>query len=159
MILGLLIYIGLSIALYFICRAYYLHTDKKIFIISNKYLFYILQFTWGIVMNIIGGLVAIALYATGARPQKFGRIWYFALPIDFGLSLGCVILCPRIITRSLKEHEYGHSIQNALLGPFMVTTVCIPSAVRYWWRKFNKNKNLTAYDAIWFEGQASLSGK
>ena len=47
----------------------------------------------------------------------------------------------------------------------MPFVICIPSAIRYWYREFiwhcNKEKfnKLPEYDAIWFEGQATKWGK
>ena len=41
--------------------------------------------------------------------------------------------------------------------PFIV---CIPSAIRYWYRniKVSFGKDLQPYDSIWFEGQATTLG-
>lgn len=47
----------------------------------------------------------------------------------------------------------------------MPFVICIPSAIRYWYREFilhfNREKfnKLPEYDAIWFEGQATKWGK
>ena len=58
---------------------------------------------------------------------------------------------------STNNHEYGHTFQNAILGPFFIFIVAIPSAIRYWYREFSK-KTQPDYDAIWFEGSATEIG-
>ena len=44
----------------------------------------------------------------------------------------------------------------------MPFVVCIPSAVRYWYREFKYHRKKltppTKYDDIWFEGQATKWG-
>ena len=59
---------------------------------------------------------------------------------------------------STNNHELGHTFQNAILGPFFIFIVAIPSAIRYWYRRFSK-KTKPEYDAIWFEGSATSIGE
>lgn len=70
-------------------------------------------------------------------------------------SIGAVVALVLICT--------GHAIQNIILGVFMPFVVCIPSAVRYWWREWVKHRGRSAtlppYDSIWFEGWASRLGE
>lgn len=125
--------------------------------IRNKYLFYILQFSWGILANIIGAIVTLCLLKK-VKPQKYGCCIYMQLPVNWGLSIGMFIFGhPNVL-----EHEHGHAFQNAVYGPLFITTVAIPSVVRFWFRelvyKFGDPKKLPDYDAIWFEGQATKSG-
>lgn len=75
-----------------------------------------------------------------------------------GFNLGAYSLIDEITKEKLYKHEVGHSIQNCFFGPFMLFIVTIPSIVRYWYRKFNKNKPLPPYDAIWFESMATKLG-
>ena len=63
---------------------------------------------------------------------------------------------------SVVPHEYGHSIQNLWWGWLMPFVICIPSAVRYWYREIRYaigKPPKTKYDDIWFEGQATKLGK
>lgn len=125
-------------------------------------LFYILNFTWGIIMNIIGGIGALVIMAMGHKPIrhagnivfKFGHHWG-------GVSLGIfTFMCVESGERTLN-HEFGHSIQNAIFGPLFPFIVAIPSFIRC--QKFNSNikkgiPNEEDYDAIWFEGSATKWG-
>lgn len=62
-------------------------------------------------------------------------------------------------------HEWGHGIQNIILGPLMPFLVAIPSCIRYWYRELlvrsgeKKYADLPDYDSIWFEGWATKLGK
>lgn len=121
----------------------------------NKTIYYILSFTWGIMIAAAGALVALGLVICGYHPVKNIYGWAFFLPGNFGgLSLGPFCF---VSTSALLEHEFGHSIQNCWFGPFMLFIVMIPSAIRYWYREFNHITN-PSYDAIWFEGQATKLG-
>ena len=61
---------------------------------------------------------------------------------------------------SINNHEYGHTFQNAILGPFFIFIVAIPSAIRYWYQTIREkqNKENKDYDLIWFEGGATDIG-
>lgn len=123
--------------------------------------FYLLSFTWGIVFTIIGMFVAAALILLGKKPKRYGLVWNFELPVNFGLNLGIFIITPINGTKSVRDHEMGHGLQNACLGPLVFVLVCIPSVIRYWYRIMSEKSGamlVTKYDDIWFEGQASDSG-
>ena len=129
----------------------------------KRWQFYLLSFTWGFPMTLIGCLVALALVCAGYKPKRFGWCWYFEIGESWGgLELGVFFLKCRSSGFNTKCHEHGHAFQNTLFGVFMPFVVCIPSAIRYWYRKvvrkLNPSKELPPYDAIWFEGQASRVG-
>lgn len=128
----------------------------------NKPLYYILSFTWGLPLNLIGGIVSIILLMLGYRPKKFGWCYYFEIGHGWGgCELGLVFLCAKNSTERIKAHEFGHSIQNCFFGFLMPFIICIPSAIRYWyreWKKAHGKSNLPLYDSIWFEGQATRLG-
>ena len=130
---------------------------------KNKILFYILSFTWGLPMTLIGGLVALVLLCTGHKPKKWGGCWYFTIGKNWGgVELGLVFLTDNNENEHTKNHEFGHAIQNCFYGPLMPFIVCIPSAIRYWYRELRyRRKGLqptTKYDDIWFEGEATELG-
>ena len=131
----------------------------------TKLLFYVLNLTWGIPMNIIGALVALGLYIGGKRPTRHGGCWCYIVGRGWGgVSLGLVMIVDEESTDydDTKNHEHGHAIQNAVFGVFMPFVVSIPSAVRYWYRlymeKRGKADSLPPYDSIWFEAQATEWG-
>ena len=131
---------------------------------KHAWVFYLLSFTWGLPMTLIGGLVALVLLIGGNKPTRFGWVWHFDFEIDWGVSLGLVMLCPKGYSSalwSLRCHEHGHALQNIYLGPLFPLLVGIPSVIRFWVRELNTLRNhppKTDYDDIWFEGSATASG-
>ena len=135
----------------------------------NKFLYYALNYTWGLPLTIVGWLVAFALRITGHKPMmKYGPCLVFSVGGSQwgGFSIGTTIV---VDTTTDKEdlptlnHEFGHSIQNAMFGPFMLFIVSIPSMVRYWWATIKSKKDIVFrrnfdYYSIWFEMTASVWG-
>ena len=155
-------YAAACIPPFFIMRHLY-HNKKKQSLKAphRRWVYYLLSFTWGLPMNIIGGIVALVLLCCGRRPQRHGWNFWFPMPINFGLELGIFFLAPTNASEHIKNHELGHSIQNIYFGPLTSGMVSIPSAVRFWWREIKSkmgNKITTKYDDAWFEGQATKSG-
>lgn len=132
-------------------------------------LYWILSLTWGILMTFIGLLVTgfVIIFLHG-KPHRNG--WSYIVEIGHnwgGLELGAVALCARYSTNfprsfdNVRKHEFGHSIQNIIWGPFFPFVIGIPSAIRYWYREYlyKHHKPITTdYDSIWFEGQATRWG-
>lgn len=130
---------------------------------TKKFLFYLLSFTWGLPMTLVGCLVALVMCAIGKKPIKHGTCWYFKIGKNWGgLELGVFFLTDNTPAKSTLNHEHGHALQNCVLGPLMPFLVAIPSATRYWYRElryWRRGKTPpTAYDDIWFEGQATRIG-
>jgi len=136
--------------------------QKKI----NKFLYYGVLCTWGIVNTLIGLLVALFMLITGHKPKRFGPMIYFVVNKEWGWGVNFSFIM--VITKDCENdfhvlsHEYGHSLQNMIFGVFHLFLVDIPSAIRYWYREFmwyiGKGKDLPDYDAIWFEGTATKYG-
>ena len=130
--------------------------------IKDKHTFYTLSFTWGIIMTLIGCLVALVLTIAGYRPKKWGRCWYFEVGEGWGgLELGIFFLTSKNPSVHTRNHELGHAFQNCKYGPGMIV-ISIMSAARYWYRelKYNRKGQVppTKYDDIWFEGEATKLG-
>lgn len=130
---------------------------------KNKALFYILSFTWGLPMTLIGLISACVLICAGYTTKRWGGCIYFNVGKNWGgVSLGIVFITDERDSIHTKNHEFGHAIQNCRLGFLMPFIVCIPSAIRYWYRELKYWKNglmpTTKYDDIWFEGQATRLG-
>ena len=134
-------------------------------LIFKRILFYIISFTWGGIMTAIGLVVLLVTLPFGKFEIYHGRIYKRIGKNWGGVELGCFFLCDNSADEYILAHESGHGLQNCLWGPLMPFVVCIPSAIRYWYRefiwRFNKEKfnKLPEYDAIWFEGQATKWGK
>lgn len=128
---------------------------------KKRWVYYLLQFSWGLPMNLIGSIVAGILLLFRKRPTPYGWNWCFELPVNFGLELGVFFIAPIGGSTHTKNHEHGHAIQNIYFGPFAIGMVSIPSAARFWVREliYKLGKKPKAnYDDIWFEGQATKSG-
>ena len=132
---------------------------------GSKAQYYITQWTWGIIMNIIGFFVFLFAVMAGWSVGKYRNAIKITCPGKHawgGVNLGMFIMITEGNESSLP-HEYGHSIQNlswGLLFPFMIA---IPSAIRLWYREFKYHKKgltpPTKYDDIWFEGEATKFGR
>lgn len=129
-------------------------------------LFWVVSWTWGLPMTLIGAIIALCLLTTGHKPYRFHYFIYFEVGENWGgLECGCFFIMSRGGSLHIKQHESGHGIQNVILGWFMPFVVCIPSAVRYWYRKHlvrtgrKKSYELPDYDSMWFEGWATHLGK
>lgn len=117
-------------------------------------------------MSLIGAMASLVLLIIGYKPKKFYHIIYFEVGEDWGgLELGCFFICNKNSNLHIKQHEAGHGIQNIIFGPIMPFLICIPSAIRYWYREIQvrtgkkKYYELPDYDSIWFEGQATRFGE
>ena len=121
-------------------------------------MFYIIQWTWGLLENIIGLIVYIRF-----RKQthlRVGKTFATYLPkIGVGnFSLGMFIFVEKRASNLSIAHEVGHCYQNNYYGIFKLFVVSIPSVIRFWlfggrfmtWDKYNE---------AWFEGQATKIGK
>lgn len=140
----------------------YILKDKKTLPIPNIKIYYLLQFSWGLILNVFGAIVSFILLCCSFKPYRYKYGYCFELPIDFGLNLGIFFLVPINGSEHTKDHEYGHSIQNMYFGPFSIGSVHLISAIRFWIRAFLTKIGktpTTKYDDIWFEGQASYTGK
>jgi hypothetical protein len=129
----------------------------------TKFKFYLLSFTWGLPLTLVGCIVALLLLLFGHRPYRFGYCWYFAIGHNWGgLELGVIFLSDKSHRYHTLCHEHGHAIQNCYYGFMMPFLVCIPSAIRYWWIRYKQNrghKDIPLYDSIWFERDATDLGR
>ena len=131
----------------------------------TRRMYFLLSLTWGLPLTIIGALGALVLLILGYKPKKWLYGYYFEVAKSWGgLEAGIFFFCQEKPSVSLRNHEFGHSIQNCYFGPLFIPLIWIPSATRYWYREWlvkRKNKSysdLPPYDSIWFEGQATAIG-
>ena len=127
-----------------------------------RVLYWIGQCTWGLLMNIIGFLAALFMLIIGKKPYRLKHTFCFAFGKGWGgLTLGAVVIVAEDSSLSVLFHEYGHTVQNLIFGPFELF-IGIASAVRYWYREIKRKRDpachLPPYDSIWFEGQATRLG-
>ena len=156
----IVLYLFISAILYLLGNYIDKH-GNRIKTIKSKTLFYLLSFTWGLPMNLIGAIVALILKIKGYTPKKYGWFYNFELDVNFGLELGIFIITPKDASLNLRNHECGHGVQNIYLGIFTPMVVCLPSAIRFHFRELVEKlgkENKTGYYDIWFEHQASELG-
>jgi hypothetical protein len=123
-------------------------------LILKRILFYVMSFTWGGLMSLIGLLTILILLPFGKLHTYHGRLYMRIGEHWGGVELGCFFLCDKTAGEHTLAHECGHGLQNCLWGPLMPFIVCIPSVVRYWYREYiyrtnrEKYRKLPDYDAI-----------
>lgn len=145
------------------------------FIAVHPILFYILSFTWGILMTLIGYLVLLCLLPFGKlkkydHQKKYHEYLILQLNTNkgYGFSIGNVIFISKDSFMdsesyySMVDHEIGHTIHNCIFGPFVIFLVYIPSMIRFhmrrrYFKKHGKHPK-SNYDEIWFEGTATQIG-
>lgn len=132
---------------------------------NNKFWFYFLSFVWGLPITFIGCVIAFVLIAMGYKPKKWGYCYYFEVGEKWGgVNFGPIFLTDINSSWHTKAHEHGHGIQNCILGPLMPFIVLIPSATRYWCRRYiidnglADSDDLPEYDAVWYERDATKFG-
>ena len=73
----------------------------------NKITFYILSFTWGLPLTLIGCLVAGVLMCLGYRPKSFGYSYYFEIGTGWGgLEMGMFFRTEKLPTKEIRTHEF-----------------------------------------------------
>ncbi|MCR4855876.1 MAG: hypothetical protein K5908_06870 [Erysipelotrichaceae bacterium] len=94
------------------------------------FIYYFLQMTWGIIQNALGFLIWLYVLLTGPKEERrffYGALvtrWYNRASMSMGMFLFLGTDEERVIV-----HEYGHSIQSLLLGPFYLPVIGIPSFI------------------------------
>lgn len=127
-----------------------------------RILFYLLQFTWGLPVN-LAGLLGFLFCRGYACSERFCNSVVTYLPGDRGgLSLGVFIFLSihdADERRRLRIHEYGHTIQCLFLGPLYWIAVVLPSAVWFHFFAGYRKKRSAPYDAFYCERWATVWGK
>lgn len=130
-------------------------------LIKHRWLYWLLNFTWGILTTLCGLLLSLTMLCIGKKPKRWHSVWYFQIFDSWGgMEMGTMFLRDNSNYTSTNNHEYGHTFQNAILGPFFIFIVAIPSAIRYWYQEIRRrqHKPNVEYDLIWFEGSATDIG-
>ena len=129
--------------------------------IISYIVFYLLQFTWGLTLNIIGAIGALIMLCMGYKPYKCGPFVYFKCKQFIGSFSAGIFLFIADESMHTALHESGHSVQNLVFGPIFIF-ITIWSICRFWYRqwynayRFEKTgKILPPYESIWFEKQAT----
>ena len=108
--------------------------------------YWALSCTWGVIMTLIGAIVALVLIVAGNKPKIFHYNVYFEVGRAWGgVNFGGFFFVNQNASLATKQHEAGHGLQNIVFGVLMPFVVAIPSAVRCLIRGYNqKTKKLIA---------------
>ena len=132
----------------------------------KKFVFYLIQWTWGLSVNLVGGIAyLICTKIKGYRWQHFGYARIVYMPWNAGgLSMGLFIFMKdqhknKKWTHDVRIHEYGHTWQCLLLGPLYYPVIALPSVI--WCNCFRgyRQKNNVAYGKLYCEGWANAWGR
>lgn len=87
----------------------------------------ILLYLWQLPQHLVG--LFLLLMIRGEAKHKFQNIsYYFYDPFPGGISLGNYMIIGHKWSQTIK-HEYGHSLQSKILGPFYLLVIGIPSLI------------------------------
>lgn len=132
---------------------------------ENRFAFYLLSFTWGLLWTMIGLLTALVIVIVFRKEvlvvKHQGRLRIHFIKRNFGgVSMGVVIITSGEFTnQTLVRHELGHTLQSAWFGPLFIPLIAIPSGIRYQlWSRIKKKYPGKKYNDIWFERQATELG-
>ncbi len=132
----------------------------------RKFLYYFFHFTWGILQN-VGGFLWFLRYLCRPHSLYRGAILTRITRRRFsgGFTLGCFIFLTQPLSpqreHDLLIHEYGHTVQSLLLGPFWSLAVALPSML---WchlpplQRLRSRKNIP-YSALYCEKWANRLGE
>ena len=132
----------------------------------KPFLWYLLQFTWGLPQN-LGGLLWFLFYLR--RPH---RLWNGAVVTRIrrkrfsgGFTLGIFIFLTEPLSEEAEHdlliHEYGHTVQSLYLGPFWSLSIGLPSML--WcnlppFQRLRRKRNIS-YSSLYCEGWADRLGQ
>lgn len=132
----------------------------------KKFLFYLVQFTWGLPQNLVG-LIAFLVMGKKYKHDRFCNAFVTYVETDKpfgGISLGIFIFVNAKRSEGWLEdtriHEYGHTIQSIVLGPIWVLVIALPSLI---WCNFKpickyRKEHDVSYYTLYCEGWANLWG-
>lgn len=136
-------------------------------------LYWILSVTWGILMTVPGFLIVLfCMIFLKGTPHRNGYSFIVEVGGNWGgLELGAFAICGRYATEDgpcyspewfehTRRHEFGHSLQNVVLGPFAIFLSFIPSCIHY--HRFNARQRAGVededYEKPWYENTATKYG-
>ncbi|MBD5128727.1 MAG: hypothetical protein HDT43_02195 [Ruminococcaceae bacterium] len=127
-------------------------------------MYYILQWTWGIIQNVVGFILFLANY----RRLHFrynGAVVTVWKSKRGSMGLGMFIFLSESAMNENREftlmHEYGHTVQSCILGPLFLPVIGLPSLL---WaglpvlRRYRERKSV-AYYRLYTERWANFLGE
>ncbi len=102
------------------------------------YVYYPLQWTWGIIQNVVGLVIYVANSGrTRFRyGRSFGTFWkrYDSMSMGMFIFLAqnlevCDLEDENSVGSQVAVHEYGHTFQSLALGPFYLPVISMVSGI------------------------------
>ena len=131
----------------------------------NKFLYYFLQLTWGIIQNILGFLIYIFLFLKNPRRIRGNffnsKVITWHLQGSAGIGMFIFLSDRSSHFKRVLVHEYGHTIQSCILGPFYLLVIGIPSFIWAHNKRFERNRirGLYRYSSFYPERWANYLGE
>lgn len=114
-------------------------------------MYYVLQFTWGIIQNVVG--LCLYLANIGRRHFRYNSAVVTVWGSRHGsMGLGMFIFISETAMNDDRDftltHEYGHTIQSIILGPLFLPVIGLPSLL--WaglpiFRKYREKRSVSYY--------------
>ncbi|HKM21523.1 MAG TPA: hypothetical protein VJZ01_05735 [Lachnospiraceae bacterium] len=121
------------------------------------------QCTWGILQTILG--FAVFLVNVKQRHTIYhGAIvteWKLSTSASLGLFVFIAVGAANDVHKKLLVHEYGHTIQSLLLGPFYLIVIGVPSSLWCllpYFQNIRKKRSISYY-AMYTERWANQWGE
>ena len=115
----------------------------------NYPLYLLVQWTWGAIQNLLGAFLYLFLIIKDPRRKRgtFFGSKVISWKLDGSAAIGMFIFLDdrlRDPTRVLV-HEFGHTIQSCILGPFYLLVIGIPSLLWANLPMFRRNRRRGRY--------------
>lgn len=131
-------------------------TDK-----AKRLVYVLVLCTWGGIQTLLGFL--LFLYFVKSPHEFYRGAVHTRWKLDGGISLGLFIFTPdreEAWCREMAVHEYGHTWQSVMLGPFYLLAVGLPSIIWARSKRFiqMRRENKIPYSAFYTERWADSLG-
>lgn len=99
---------------------------------AGRVIYYILQCTWGLPLNLIGGLIWLYLHIRGARSFRYHNAIATYWDRESNMAIGMFVFLEKDLENQEERilyHEYGHTFQSAWLGLLYLPVIAVPSLI------------------------------
>lgn len=104
---------------------------KKFVLALKMFFFYLLSFTWGLPLTLIGAIVSGILLLLGYKPKLYcGQIYFETKTHWDGISLGIFFISAKDCDLEDKQRLVGHGVLNTFAGAFTLFVITIPLLLR-----------------------------
>ena len=114
---------------------------------AGRVIYYFLQCTWGLVLNLAGGLMWLLLHLRGARGFRYQNAAVTYWDRASSMAIGSFIFLEKDLDQEEERilyHEYGHTFQSAWLGLLYLPVIALPSLIWANSRRLERYRRRTA---------------